>query len=152
MYNRAVLWYNRRKRNKHSHSTGNRSGGKLKAKDKTKSNDFIRWLLKTSSKEVEGTNAGLIDCEYALEIYDEYSKSYTKGEKTVEKLENNEAVPDYSDQADIVVERLWSRSKHKDIIKESIFNRNLSISKNNISFMAQTAVATDIDFGSKSCV
>lgn len=122
----------------------------LKAKDKTKSNDFIRGLLKTSSKEVEGTNAGLIDCEYALEIYDEYSKSYTKGEKAVEKLENNEAVPDYSDQADIVVEGLWSGSKHKDIIKESIFNRNLSISKNNISFMAQTAVAADIDFGSKS--
>lgn len=91
----------------------------LKAKDKTKSNDFIRGLLKTSSKEVEGTNAGLVDCEYALEIYDEYSRSYTKGEKAVEKLENNEAVPDYSDQADIVVEGLWSRSMHDEIISDA---------------------------------
>lgn len=93
----------------------------LKAKDKTKSNDFIRGLLKTSSKEVEGTNAGLIDCEYALEIYDEYSKSYTKGEKAVEKLENNEAVPDYSDQADIGFIGLDDAPKVKNLKVNTIF-------------------------------
>lgn len=113
----------------------------LKAKDKTKSNDFIRGLLKTSSKEVEGTNAGLIDCEYALEIYDEYSKSYTKGEKAVEKLENNEAVPDYSDQADIVVEGLWSASEHEVIVK-NVTNKS-GISQTNINYMAKTAKLAD---------
>ena len=113
----------------------------LKAKDKTKSNDFIRGLLKTSSKEVEGTNAGLIDCEYALEIYDEYSKSYTKGEKAVEKLENNEAVPDYSDQADIVVEGLWSASEHEVIVKN--VSKNSGISQANINYMAITAKLAD---------
>ena len=113
----------------------------LKAKDKTKSNDFIRGLLKTSSKEVEGTNAGLIDCEYALEIYDEYSKSYTKGEKAVEKLENNEAVSDYSDQADIVVEGLWSASEHEVIVK-NVTNKS-GISQTNINYMAKTAKLAD---------
>lgn len=113
----------------------------LKAKDKTKSNDFIRGLLKTSSKEVEGTNAGLIDCEYALEIYDEYLKSYTKGEKAVKKLENNEAVPDYSDQADIVVEGLWSASEHEVIVKG--VSKNLGISQANINYMAKTAKLAD---------
>ena len=113
----------------------------LKAKDKTKSNDFIRGLLKTSSKEVEGTNAGLIDCEYALEIYDEYSKSYTKGEKAVKKLENNEAVPDYSDQADIVVEGLWSASEHEVIVKS--VSKNSGISQANINYMAKTSKLAD---------
>lgn len=113
----------------------------LKAKDKTKSNDFIRGLLKTSSKEVEGTNAGLIDCEYALEIYDEYSRSYTKGEKAVERLENNEAVPDYSDQADIVVEGLWSASEHEVIVKN--VSKNSGISQANINYMAITAKLAD---------
>lgn len=113
----------------------------LKAKDKTKSNDFIRGLLKTSSKEVEGTNAGLIDCEYALEIYDEYSKSYTKGQQAVEKLENNEAVPDYSDQADIVVEGLWSASEHEVIVKS--VSKNSGISQANINYMAKTSKLAD---------
>ena len=113
----------------------------LKAKDKTKSNDFIRGLLKTSSKEVDGTNAGLIDCEYALEIYDEYSKSYTKGEKAVEKLENNEAVSDYSDQADIVVEGLWSASEHEVIVK-NVTNKS-GISQANINYMARTSKLAD---------
>lgn len=113
----------------------------LKAKDKTKSNDFIRGLLKTSSKEVEGTNAGLIDCEYALEIYDEYSKSYTKDEKAVEKLENNETVSDYSDQADIVVEGLWSASEHEVIVKS--VSKNSGISQANINYMAKTSKLAD---------
>lgn len=121
----------------------------LKAKDKTKSNDFIRGLLKTSSKEVEGTNAGLIDCEYALEIYDEYSKSYTKGQQAVEKLENNEAVPDYSDQADIVVEGLWSVTKHAKMITDLKNDASISISQANLELMATTAQLADKQFGSK---
>ncbi len=121
----------------------------LKSKDKTKSNDFIRGLLKTSSKEVEGTNAGLIDCEYALEIYDEYAKNYTKGEKAVEKLENNEAVPDYSTQADIVVEGLWSGKKHETTIREGNKLSEKTISESNIRLMAKTAKEADTVFGSK---
>lgn len=124
----------------------------LKAKDKTKSNDFIRGLLKTSSKEVEGTNAGLIDCEYAFEIYDEYAKTYTKGEKTVEKLENNEAVPDYSTQADIVVEGLWQAqtslknplsSTHGQLVKYAVDKTTSKISTANLNYMARTANLAD---------
>lgn len=114
----------------------------LKAKDKTKSNDFIRGLLKTSSKEVEGTNAGLIDCEYALEIYDEYSKSYTKDEKAVEKLENNETVSDYSDQADIVVEGLWSTGKHTELIDYANLETS-KLSSSDISLIAKIATWCD---------
>lgn len=114
----------------------------LKAKDKTKSNDFIRGLLKTSSKKVEGTNAGLIDCEYALEIYDEYSKSYTKGEKAVEKLENNETVSDYSDQADIVVEGLWSTGKHTELIDYANLETS-KLSSSDISLIAKIATWCD---------
>lgn len=133
----------------------------LKAKDKTKSNDFIRGLLKTSSKEVEGTNAGLIDCEYALEIYDEYSKSYTKGEKAVEKLENNEAVPDYSDQADIVVEGLWQAqtslqkplsSTHGQLVKYAVDKTTSKISTENLNYMARAANLADRNIKNKKGV
>ncbi len=88
----------------------------LKAKDKTKSADFIRGLLKASSKEVAGTGAGLIDYNYALDIYDEYANSYVEGEDNDNEFENTEEIPDYSDEADVVVEGLWNSDGHKQTI------------------------------------
>ena len=89
----------------------------LKAKDKTKSADFIRGLLKASSKEVARTGAGLIDYNYALDIYDEYAKNYIEGENIDNEFENTEEIPDYSDDADLVVEGLWNSEGHKQTIK-----------------------------------
>lgn len=116
---------------------------------KTKSADFIRGLLKASSKEVEGTNAGLIDYKYALEIYDEYAKSYTKGEDTDEKFENDKKLPDYSDDADVVVEGLWSVTKHAKMITDLKNDASISISQANLELMATTAQLADKQFGSK---
>lgn len=128
----------------------------LKAKDKTKSADFIRGLLNASSKEVEGTNAGLIDYKYALEIYDEYAKSYTKGEDTDDKFENDAKIPDYSDDAEAVVEGLWMAqtslknpysSDHGKIVKAAASNSG--ISQKNIDYMARTANLADKGDGEK---
>ncbi len=114
----------------------------LKAKDKTKSADFIRGLLRASSKEVEGTNAGLIDCGYALEIYDEYAKSYTKGEDTDEKFENDKKLPDYSDDANVVVEGLWDIGNHTDLIDYANMETS-KLSSSDISLIAKIATWCD---------
>lgn len=91
----------------------------LKARDKTKSADFIRGLLKASSKEVAGTGAGLIDYNYALDIYDEYANSYVSGENIDNEFENTKEIPDYSYDADVVVEGLWSTDDHTELINNS---------------------------------
>lgn len=124
----------------------------LKAKDKTKSADFIRGLLKASSKEVEGTNAGLINYKYALEIYDEYAKSYTKGEDTDEKFDNDVKIPDYSNDADVIVEGLWQAqtslkkplsSTHGKLVKYAADKTTSKISTDNLNYMARTANLAD---------
>lgn len=96
----------------------------LKAKDKTKSADFIRGLLKASSKEVAGTGAGLIDYDYALKIYNEYANSYVEGEDISDKFENTEKIPDYSDDADVVVEGLWAATKHGEMCENNSYVTN----------------------------
>lgn len=66
----------------------------LWAKDKSKSKEFIRDLLKETSKKLED-GSGLIDLQYAQNKYDEFSKNYQEGidnsdiiEKNPEKVEN----------------------------------------------------------------
>ena len=107
----------------------------LKAKDKTKSADFIRGLLKASSKEVAGTGAGLIDYNYALEIYNEYAKNYIDGENINNEFENTEEIPDYSDDADVVVEGLWNSSRHKEAINYA--NSSSRLTTDEVSLIAK---------------
>ncbi len=129
----------------------------LKAKDKTKSASFIRGLLNASSKEVEGTGAGLIDYNYALDIYDEYAKNYIKDKDIDNEFENTEEIPDYSDDADVVVEGLWMAdtkltdiysSGHGKIVKDAASNSG--ITQKNIDYMARTANLADKGDGSKT--
>ena len=109
----------------------------LKAKDKTKSADFIRGLLKASSKEVAGTGAGLIDYNYALDIYDEYANSYVEGEDNDNEFENTEEIPDYSDEADVIVEGLWGQAKHTELIKDAKSATNFKLNQDEIELIAK---------------
>lgn len=61
----------------------------LLEKDLTKSNEFIRQLITYSSKEIENTDyCGLVDAEYALEIYDEFDENFGGTD-----LVNKESIP-----------------------------------------------------------
>lgn len=115
----------------------------LKAKDKTKSADFIRGLLKASSKEVEGTGAGLIDYNYALDIYDEYVKNYIEGENIDNEFENTEEISDYSDDADVVVEGLWDKDEHEDIAKNATKKYGTKEVIDNIDYIKKGANEAD---------
>ena len=80
----------------------------LWAKDKSKSNDFIKGLLKASAKSIENAGDGLVDLDYALSIYDEYEKNYTdKG--IAECKENKEEIQTYSNEQ---VEACWDKNDH----------------------------------------
>lgn len=117
----------------------------LKAKDKTKSADFIRGLLKASSKEVAGTGAGLIDYNYALDIYDEYANSYIAGENIDNEFENTEEIPDYSEDADVVVEGLWLKSAHADLIEQA--NSSSLLNSDEVTLIAKIAKWCDEKWG-----
>ena len=82
----------------------------LWAKDKSKSNDFIKELLKASAKEMEDATkegSGLIDLKYALSVYDEFDKNYVENESVdVESQENNEKIETF-DEAEVSASWNW---------------------------------------------
>ncbi len=77
---------------------------RLWEKDLTKSADFIRQLMDTAANQCEEETAcgnGLVDYEQALQIYNEFEKSYIS-ERSVEQNgknveENNSAIPEFTD-------------------------------------------------------
>lgn len=90
-------------------------------KDLSKSNEFIRQLINFSSRKMEGmTECGLLDAEYALEIYDEFSQNFKDGE-----LKENNIIPenvktpetfDYVEEDETYVEGRWHTGRHGEII------------------------------------
>lgn len=98
-------------------------------KDLTKSSDFIRQLLTVSAKNVEESDAGLIDYDYASEIYDEYAQAYNDGEADYSDLLNDNVPCDYSQEAEAVAGALWSKSDHENIVDEITDNEYKNASK-----------------------
>lgn len=90
----------------------------LWAKDRSKSNDFIKELLKVSAKSMDDAKEGegLIDLDYALSVYDEFDKSYVENKDAdVEIEKNNEAIETF-DEAEVSAS--WSWSDHQAAIGE----------------------------------
>lgn len=80
-------------------------------KNPDKSAEFIRGLMASSAKDVNGDGYGLIDVEYANKIYDEYSAEYKIGEdidKYAEHYDNNSTI-----NIDESVVAKWSTENHK---------------------------------------
>ncbi len=85
----------------------------LWARDSGRSADFIRALLNASANPVTDDNktgSGIVDLDYALEIYDSFAESYTEGEEAdiPAVQENPNEVKSYSDAQ---VEACWSISE-----------------------------------------
>lgn len=93
----------------------------LWGKDSSKSNVFIRELIRYSAKEMAGTeDCGLLDAWYAEEIYDSFAENYVEdGTVAEEEVPKNGEMPeDYSDveQDEAYVEGRWEAGGHKDTI------------------------------------
>lgn len=107
-------------------------------KDPSKSKEFIRDLLKASSKKVETDgqqNAGLIDYEYAKDIYHTFALNYTDSEKSHPNFENTSIPEDYTDETESLVEGLWGSKKHGELIN-NCGQGNLSTHQFNIIIKA----------------
>lgn len=88
----------------------------LWAKDRSKSNDFIKELLKASAKSMDDAKEGngLIDLDYALSVYDEFDKNYVENKSVeVEVEENNEAIETFDETE---VNASWDWTDHQNTI------------------------------------
>ena len=88
----------------------------LMERDKEKSPEFIRQLLRKSAKNIlidEEKTAGLIDHGYALDIYNEFEESYITTEE-IPVEDNQNPIEDYSTAAEEVIVGLWANSHDKD--------------------------------------
>lgn len=89
----------------------------LWAKDKSKSKEFIRDLLKETSKELED-GSGLIDLQYAQNKYDEFSKNYQEGIDNSDIIEKNpEKVENFGETDN--AEALWGDAVHTSVSSSS---------------------------------
>lgn len=89
-------------------------------KDSTKSNDFIRGLLNESARELEdqeSTGNGLIDLQYALEVYDSYEEVYSEAKKMISKpIEENKSELITYDTS--YVSARWDKTLHDDLFDD----------------------------------
>ena len=111
------------------HVTG--AASLLWQKDPSKSNEFIRQLLSYSTKNiVNGDGCGLLDVEYALELYDEFAKNFDGAVVNEEQLPENTRTPEtfeYISDDENYVEGRWGRKNHKELVKYGFTKNNETI-------------------------
>lgn len=84
----------------------------LWAKDKTKTNDFIRQLICSAVNKPDSltdTDAGIIDYQNAISVYSEFEKSYLPSQITMHDFE----VSNDFDYSDIAVDALWNNPSNQ---------------------------------------
>ncbi len=113
-------------------------------KDLSKSNEFIRQLLRYSAKDIDSTDAcGLLDAEYAFDIYDDFSKNFDMQEgvqkdqipENVRKPECFESI----EKDEAYVEGRWGEKGHKD----AIIDESAGLSAEAIAIIKMGAVYPD---------
>lgn len=96
-------------------------------KDPGKSVEFIRRLIDSSAKEIEGTEEyGLLDTGYALDMYDIFAENFEEKQDiqeqeeaipaNIKEPENYEAITD----SEAYVEGRWNAEGHIETIDESV--------------------------------
>lgn len=99
------------------HVTG--AASVLWAKDRSKSGDFVRALLKASAITVgdgDKTGSGIVDLQYALSVYDEFAANYVEDSSESEGIvEENPAELECYDETQ--VEASWNTWHHEDAVQ-----------------------------------
>ena len=118
----------------------------LLQKDKTKSPDFIKDLLKASAKMVEydkGT-VGLPDYSYACEIYDDFANIYLKNTSNEIPI-NTIEITDFSEETSDIVEGMWGNSGHGNLVNIGV--NEISIDTKYINIMNYACTHIDEYYG-----
>lgn len=117
--------------------------------DKSKSSDFIRWVLSVSSKHFEYLlqyDAGLLDIEKAINNFDFYWTAYQSDDRdSIEKvaLAENPEPSDYDTQN--LVNGLWTTALHGETTTE--LGSQYINTKSNVAIMAEFAQKADTVYG-----
>ena len=87
--------------------------------------EFVRGLLNETANlygESDAYGSGLLDAEYALAQYDNYSKNHTKinTQNGVEVKANKRKVETFEDTG--CVEGSWSQDRHENMVTQGYFN------------------------------
>lgn len=117
-------------------------------KDLTKSNEFIRRLIKESAKAIEGTDeCGLLDVGYAERMYEAFAETYNEEENTLEGIiPENAAEPENFEEVnedETYVEGRWNGSNHQAAVTTG--SSGLGFSAALISVIKQGAVYPDLE-------
>lgn len=124
----------------------------LMERDREKSPEFIRQLLRKSAKNIlidEENTAGLIDHGYALDIYNEFEESYLITEE-IPVEDNQNPIEDYSTAAEEVIVGLWSNSHDKDgHYNSTVWAANSVGGFSSRNILLMSTAATNIDKFSK---
>ena len=127
------------------HVTG--AASLLWEKDLTKSNEFIRGLIRESAKDLEGTDVcGLLDVGYAEQSYDAFAEQFVEGDAALETA----VIPDNTEEPErftnintdeSYVEGRWKGSDHKGAVDKG--SSGLGFSSAVISIIKQWTVYPD---------
>lgn len=118
----------------------------LWAKDSQKSSESIRGLLQKSARELgakEEFGYGLVDYEYASEIYKEYMASEQQKleegiEEEVQIEENDAPIPEY--EVPEMVEASWHGDSHYTQVEKSI---GISVTGDSLKYVKAGSIAPD---------
>ena len=91
----------------------------LMQNDSEATNDLVREVLNKSANSLGEHNEygnGIVDMEYALEIYEDVKENYESNE-VVNVIETNESVIEVYDSGE--VKRSWSQAQHEDMAKSA---------------------------------
>lgn len=105
-------------------------------KDLSKSNSFIRELITKSAKDMEGTDeCGLLDVNYALNVYDDFAENFSEEDWDSIIPENVEDVEsfEYVDDDENYVEGRWGGTAHNHTINYGV--EGLSFSSSEIQWL-----------------
>lgn len=113
---------------------------KILEKDKTKSPDFVKKLIISSAKKIQdnGITTGAVDCNYALEMYDDFSNTYTPTAR-VQSYSNTTDIETYD--TDGFVEGLWRSAQHIELGNE--IGKCVTKNNNNLKLIVAGARAAD---------
>ncbi len=127
------------------HVTG--AASLLWQKDPSKSNEFIRQLLSYSAKNIANSDGcGLLDVEYALEIYDEFADIFDGTAVNEALLPENTKEPEsfeYISDDENYVEGRWGREEHKRIVEYGFTKNSASITSEKCKIMKVGAAYPD---------
>ncbi|MCL2083472.1 MAG: S8 family serine peptidase [Oscillospiraceae bacterium] len=122
----------------------------LWAKDPAKSNEFIRQLLAYSTRPISNSDdCGLLDVNFALEIYDDFAESWS-GEMLVnpEQLPDNSEEPETFEEVDdneSYVEGRWTKPGHQTLAENGMSKNGYSSSSAAMKAVKAGAIHPDED-------